>query len=49
MPVVKIILGFKKIVVSVVFSKDDFNYVSVKTTTALLFILCLKASSRMMG
>lgn len=48
MLVIKIILGRKKIVVSVVFSKDEFNYMAVKTTTVLVFILCLKFLFRMM-
>lgn len=42
MAVIKVILDRKKIVVSIVFSRDEFNYMSVKTTTVLVFILCLK-------
>ena len=48
MPVINVILGHKKIVVSIVFSRDEFNYMSVKTTTVLVFILCLKFLFRMM-
>lgn len=42
MAVIKVILGRKKIVVSMMLSRDEFNYMSVKTTTVLVFILCLK-------
>lgn len=35
MPVIKLILGRKKIVVSMMLSRDEFNYTSVKTTTVL--------------
>lgn len=48
MPVIKVILGRKKIVVSMMLSRDEFNYTSVKTTTVLVFILCLKFLFRMM-
>ncbi len=48
MPVIKVILGRKKIMVSMMLSRDEFNYMSVKTTTVLVFILCLKFLFRMM-
>lgn len=48
MSVIKVILGRKKIVVFIVFSRDEFNYMSVKTTTVLVFILCLKSLFRML-
>lgn len=48
MSVIKVILDRKKIVVSIVFSRDEFNYMSVKTTTVLVFILCLKSLFRML-
>lgn len=48
MSVIKVILGRKKIGVSIVFSRDEFNYMSVKTTTVLVFILCLKSLFRML-
>ena len=48
MAVIKVILDRKKIVVSIVFSRDEFNYMAVKTTTVLVFILCLKFLFRMM-
>lgn len=48
MLVIKLILGRKKIMVSMMLSRDEFNYMSVKTTTVLVFILCLKFLFRMM-
>ena len=48
MSVIKVILGRKKIVVSMMFSRNEFNYMSVKTTTVLVFILCLKSLFRML-
>ncbi len=48
MLVIKLILGRKKIMVSMMLSRYEFNYMSVKTTTVLVFILCLKFLFRMM-
>lgn len=48
MSVIKVILDRKKIVVSMMFSRNEFNYMSVKTTTVLVFILCLKSLFRML-
>lgn len=48
MSVIKVILDRKKIVVSMMFSRNEFNYMLVKTTTVLVFILCLKSLFRML-